>query len=352
MTETLKIGIAGFGVIGQRRKVHLEEQPGLRVVGVSDLRFGAGEPLPDGTPTYASHSELLDVPMDALFVCMPNDVAPSATIAGLEAGVHVFCEKPPGRTVEDIEAVRAVESARPSQVLKYGFNHRYHGSVIDALEIVKSGSMGRVINMRGVYGKSAIIPWPRPQATGNLADDVKIWRTSRAIAGGGILLDQGIHMVDLMLAFAGPFIDVKSFVSNTYWNHDVEDNAYALMRSAEGVIAMLHSTATQWRHRFRLEIHLEQGALILKGILSGSRSYGHEQLTVVTREDQANGDPAETTRSYVRDLSWALEIEEFLRAVRGEEPITIGTSADALLAMQTVRSIYDADESWRARFTP
>ena len=273
MTAPLRVGIAGFGAIGQRRKHVIEQGRTATVVGVSDLKFDGGGSLPDGTPTFSSHEQLLrSVPLDALFVCLPNDVAPEVTVAGLVSDLHVFCEKPPGRTVEDIERVREVEAARPGLKLKYGFNHRYHQSVIDALDTVDRGSLGRVLNLRGVYGKSAIIPWPRPQATGTPDDDLATWRTSRAIAGGGILLDQGIHMVDLMLAFAGPFSETLSFVSNDFWKQDVEDNAYALLRTRDGVVAMLHSTATQWRHSFRLEIHLEQGALILEGILSGSRS--------------------------------------------------------------------------------
>jgi predicted dehydrogenase len=350
MTEPLRVGIAGFGVIGQRRKKHLDEHHDVLVMGVSDIMRGDEPSLHDGTPVFRTHAELLQLPLDALFVCVPNEFAPSLTIEGLSAGLHVFCEKPPGRTVEDIEEVRAVEAAHPHLKLKYGFNHRYHSSVIEALDYVESAKLGRLLNIRGVYGKSAVVPWPRPQATGNWEDDVKVWRTSRAIAGGGILLDQGIHMVDLMLAFAGPFEEIKSFVSNSYWKHDVEDNAYALMRTSSGTIAMLHSTATQWRHRFRLEIHLEEGALLLKGILSGSRSYGNETLTVVYREDDVKGNPRETSTTYIRDHSWALEIAEFVDCIRRDEPIRIGRSEEALLAMKTVFDIYGADEAWRDRF--
>src|SRR5262249_3555902 len=157
------------------------------------------------------------------------------TIAGLEAGLHVFCEKPPGRTVEDIALVRAVEARHTELKLMYGFNHRYHESVKDALQMIRSGQMGKIINMRGVYGKAQLI-------TFNQTD----WRTKRAVAGGGVLLDQGIHLVDLMRLFAGDFPHVHSIVSNGHWGFDVEDNAYALMQTAQGIVATLHSSATQW----------------------------------------------------------------------------------------------------------
>lgn len=350
MSKTIRTAIAGYGKIGQRRKEVMEEHGGYEVVAVCDIRFDReGEKLPDGTPAYQTYEQLIDLGIDALIVCLPNDVAADVVVAALEHGLHVFCEKPPGRNVADIEKVIAAERKTSGLKLKYGFNHRYHDSVTKALELVQSGEFGKLLNMRGVYGKSAFIPWPRPTATGSDKDDRSQWRTSRAIAGGGILLDQGIHMVDLMLAFAGgPFSEVKSFVSNDFWEQDVEDNAYALMRNDEGVVAFLHSTATQWRHKFNLEIFLEKGALQLTGILSGSKSYGEEKLTIIPRDDPANGQPSETTQSFIFDTSWAQEMAEFAECVSQDKPVEVGTSGQALDSMKTVYAIYQGDERWKA----
>jgi predicted dehydrogenase len=348
VTKTIRTAIAGYGKIGQRRKEVMEEHGGYEVIAVCDIRYPAeGVTLSDGIPAYQTYEKLLDLDIDALIVCLPNDVAADVVVAALKRGLHVFCEKPPGRNVADIEKVIAAERAAPGLKLKYGFNHRYHDSVIEALDIVQSGKFGKLLNMRGVYGKSAFIPWPRPTATGSDKDDRAQWRTSRAIAGGGILLDQGIHMVDLMLAFAGgPFSDVKSFVSNDFWKQDVEDNAYALMRNDDGVVAFLHSTATQWRHKFNLEIFLENGALQLTGILSGSKSYGEEKLTITPRVDKANGQPSETTESFIFDESWAREMAEFADCVANDKPVEVGTSGQALDSMKTVYAIYQADARW------
>jgi predicted dehydrogenase len=349
VTKPIRVGIAGFGKIGQRRKDVMDDDENYQVVAVCDILHGeAPSKLRDGTLALRTYPELLEQDLDALIVCMPNDMASEVVVAALQRDLHVFCEKPPGRNVADIEAVRAAEALKPTLKLKYGFNHRYHDSVVKALSIVESGEMGRVVNMRGVYGKSAFIPWPRPTSTGSDKDQTNHWRTSRQIAGGGILLDQGIHMVDLMLAFAGePFNDVKSFVSNSFWGHDVEDNAFALMRNNAGVVASIHSTATQWRHKFALEIFLEDGALVLSGILSGSKSYGDEKLTVIKRVDEANGMPQEITESFIFDNSWRREMDEFAHCVVNDQPVEIGTSLHALHSMQTVYRIYDADESWR-----
>jgi predicted dehydrogenase len=271
-------------------------------------------------------------------VSLTNDIAPEVTIAGLDRGLHVFCEKPPGRTVDDIIRVIRCERRHPKLKLKYGFNHRYHESVRDALQIVRSGVLGRPIDLRGVYGKSKIVSFESD------------WRTKRALAGGGILLDQGIHMVDLMRLFAGDFESIVSHVSNAFWQHDVEDNAYALMRTKDGVVALLHSSATQWRHRFQLDITLERGMIILSGILSGSKSYGAETMTVAYASDDDGGDPRETTTRYNKDNSWRDEIADFADDVSQDRVVVEGSSLEALRTMHHVYRIYCADPVWRDRY--
>ncbi len=338
MTDALRIGIAGYGVVGKRRRHFIDQHPHLRTVAVCDRMFQGEGTFGDGVRYYTHYRRLLDEKLDALFICLTNDIAAEVTVAGLEHGLHVFCEKPPGRDLADIARVIACERTHPGLRLKYGFNHRYHDSVRDALRIISSGDLGRVINLRGVYGKSKLI---------NFDSD---WRTQRERAGGGILLDQGIHMVDMMRLFAGEFADVRSCVSNAYWKHDVEDNAYALMRTDDGIVAMLHSSATQWRHRFNLEIALWRGAIILSGILSSSKSYGAETMTVVYASDDDSGDPREETIRYNRDNSWRDEIADFANAIRSDKPIVDGSSSDALKTMHLVYRIYCADVEWRTKY--
>jgi predicted dehydrogenase len=327
-------------VVGRRRKDCIERHPHMQVVAVCDQAFEGEGTLPDGTRYFRDYRRLLAEGLDAVIVCLTNDIAAEVTIAGLESGLHVFCEKPPGRSVEDIVQVIAHERRHPGLKLMYGFNHRYHESVQDSLAILRSGELGRVINMRGVYGKAKLITFNQPD-----------WRTKREIAGGGVLLDQGIHMVDLMRLLGGDFTEVHSFISNSHWGYDVEDNAYALMRTAEGVVGMLNSSATQWRHRFHLDINLDRGSLILGGILSGTKSYGAETLTVVRADpDNDRGDPKEVITRYNRDPSWDEEMRAFADAVLNDKPVQSGTSDDALRTMQLVFKIYYADPAWRKAY--
>jgi predicted dehydrogenase len=312
----------------------------MRVVAVCDRTFDREGTLDDGIRYYRDYRGLLTQDLDALIVCLTNDIAAEVTIAGLESGLHVFCEKPPGRSIADILKVIASERRHSTLKLMYGFNHRYHESVQDALKILRSGELGRVINMRGMYGKAKLITFNQPD-----------WRTRREIAGGGVLLDQGIHMVDLMRLFGGDFSEVHSFISNGHWGYDVEDNAYALMRTPDGVVAMLNSSATQWRHRFHLDINLQRGSLILGGIVSGTKSYGAETLTVVRADpDNDRGDPREQITRYNRDPSWDEEISAFFASISNDTPVESGHSQDALRTMQLVFRIYFADPTWRQAY--
>lgn len=338
--NSLKVGIAGFGVVGKRRKDCVDRHPDLRVVAVCDQSFEGQGTFHDGIRFYQDYRHLLAESLDILIVCLTNDIAAEVTIAGLDAGLHVFCEKPPGRCVEDIVRVIKHERLHPELKLMYGFNHRYHESVQDTMRILRSGELGRIINMRGVYGKAKLITFNQPD-----------WRTKREKSGGGVLLDQGIHMVDIMRLFGGDFTEVHSFISNGHWGYDVEDNAYALMRTADGIVGMLNSSATQWRHRFHLDINLERGSLILGGILSGTKSYGAETLTVVRADpDNDQGDPKETITRYNKDPSWDDEIIAFADSVMNDNPVQNGTSQDALRTMQLVFKIYYADPAWRDKY--
>lgn len=341
MTEKLRVGIAGYGIVGKKRRYFADRHPRLKTVAVCDRKNDTVFTDADGLKHFQNYHQLLDEPLDILIVCLTNDIAAEVTMAGLKKGLHVFCEKPPGRNVQDIVDVIRCEKECTDKKLMYGFNHRYHDSVKDALELVREQELGKVINLRGVYGKSVV---------SNIQGD---WRHLREVAGGGILLDQGIHMVDMMRMFVGDFTQIHSFVKNSHWGFDVEDNAYALMQTSEGVVCMLHSSATQWRHRFQLDIALEKGSITLEGILSGTKSYGAETITISRASDldkgEPLGDPKELKRRYNVDNSWYDEIADFVKAIDDNQPIKFGSSIEALKTMKIVFDIYYADPIWRKK---
>jgi len=341
--KKIRVGIVGLGRVGTTRKEILEKHPAFSLAALCDTRAPdrkAGEDY----AFFSDYADLLDAEIDAVFVATPNRISPEIVVAALERGKHVFCEKPPGRTVGDVQEIIKAKKKNPDRVLKFGFNHRYHGSVMEAKKIVESGRLGKILWMRGVYGKSGGIGFE------------KGWRSDPELAGGGILLDQGIHMLDLFRYFAGDFSEIRSFVNTSFWNIDLEDNAFALMRTKGGQVASLHSSSTQWKHTFLLDICLDSGYITLQGILSSTRSYGNgERLIVAERQFEdtacAVGNPAETITSFDQDRSWALEIDEFARCIRSGEPVKNGTSVDALQVMELVRKIYAGDPRIRGKTT-
>jgi len=330
-----KVGIIGYGVVGKRRREYIAKNPLFNTCYVSDIKLNDDGEFPDGVKYFNDYQKIFKQDVDVIFISLPTYLASEVTILGLENGCHVFCEKPPARTVKEMKAVIACSERYPHLKLKYGFNHRYHDSVKKAREIIVSNDLGEVVSFRGIYGKSSIIPF----GSG--------WRSEKKYAGGGILLDQGIHMLDLVRYFSSDYDEIYSFVTNDYWGHDVEDNAFILMRNEVGQVASLHSTATQWQHRFRLDIILREGLLELSGILSGSKSYGSETLKIIERvEDESAGSQEAKTFTFLNDNSWKDEIDEFADCVVNDKPVENGTSNDALKVMEMIFDIYKADGSW------
>ena len=209
---------------------------------------------------------------------------------------------------------------------------------MEAKKIIESGVYGRIMWMRGVYGKA--------EGSGKTQE----WRNDPEISGGGILLDQGIHMLDLFRHFCGEFTEIKSMCTTAYWDIPMEDNAFALLRDDKGRIAMLHSSFTQWKHRFCLEICLEDGFITVDGMPSSTRSYRDEWISHGHKHTGfAIGNPHEQSTFCNTDPSWAMELDEFSDCILNTRPVQNGTTKDAFEVMRLVFGIYGADDLFQSR---
>jgi len=324
----LKIGIIGYGTMGKIRHQAIDEVGKAEVIATSDPSIGSEfETIPNLT-----HEEIIQHPeIDAIIVCTPNYLNKELTIRSLNAGKHVFCEKPPCFTGKEMEEIIEAET-RSGKKLMYGFNHRHHDSIMQMKEVIDSKEYGRVLWMRGRYGKSVT------------SDYYTRWRAKKDLAGGGILMDQGIHMLDLFLYLGSDFDTVKAEISNLYWNLEVEDNAFVILKNSKnGMVANLHSTMSQWRHLFSLEIFMEKGYMVLNGLITSSMSYGEEVLSIAKNRSTA---PAATWKDeiqtkYVINNSWRYEMEHFFNAIDKDQAVQIGNSQDALKLMRIMDKIYD-----------
>lgn len=331
----INTAIIGYGKMGRIRAANIAANGIGKVVCAYDPH---NDPAVDGITRAASPDEIIKSPdINAVIVCTPNHLIKDMVTGALNSNKHVFAEKPPGMSLDEVHAMRNALTNAGNRKLKFGFNHRYHDAIMVAKERIDSGAYGKILWMRGRYGKSV---------EENFKDT---WRAKKELAGGGILLDQGIHMLDLFVHFVGDFDEVKGFCNNQYWGLDIEDNVFAMFRNIHGQTASLHSTMTQWRHLFSLEIFLEQGYMVVNGILSASGAYTHqggEELTIAL-----NRTPAPVARhtqeerlNFKEDLSFQREIDEFMDCIVNDKPIVHGTIDDAATIMRLIEKVYQDDE--------
>lgn len=321
----------GYGYMGKIRYRALRNHPDVQDILIIDPGVDPSAAGLDGVVLPAG-AEIPWDQVDAVFVCTPNHVTADLCIEGLSRCGRVFCEKPPGRNWEDFCRIADAAERAPGHTLAFGFNHRLHPSVQAAKAMIGEGGLGDVLYMKGTYGKSGGVKYRQN------------WRNNPEIAGGGILLDQGIHMLDLFQLFLGRLTVVDSVLTDAFWGSGLEDNALVLLRSQSGAPAFLHSSTTLWKHTFQLEIGCRDGYLTASGLLSQTGSYGREQLVIGKRqfEDEAMalGNPREEIIHFDRDDSWEQEIQEFLAAVREQRPAKHGTLEEARRVMGLIRDIY------------
>ena len=329
--KKFKTVIIGMGRMGQTRYKAMSEHGGFQITGICD----SNEKTLNGYDEnkYTNWKQCIEEEKpEVVVVCTVNCVIPDVVCYSLNKGCHVFSEKPPGRTLEDAIKMRDCSARNPGLVLKFGFNHRYHNSIIEAKSLIESGFLGEVVAARGVYGKAA-------DYTKNE------WRNDISVAGGGILLDQGIHMLDLLRYLVGDFTEIDGFTDNLVWKDSPsEDTAFVTMRTADGKVATLNSCAIQWKHKFDLDIILTGGYIALNGLLTSTKSYGEERITYYKRDLEQKsgkvGNPTEFTLCFDEDQSWELEIIEFYDALTGKGIVVNGTADDAVEVMTIINTIY------------
>jgi len=327
--DRIRIALIGAGAFGVRRAAAVAANPRSALAVVGDSLPARARLLADSLCALATTDWRDAIECDsvgAVIVATPTDIAPEIALAALAAGKHVLVEKPFGRAANEI--LPAVELAAERRlVLKVGYNHRYHPALAQAHEHFAAGAVGRPLFLRCVYGHGGRPGYERE------------WRSRPEVSGGGELLDQGVHALDLFRWFAGEFSEAAAFLSTAYWPvAPVEDNVFAMLRARDGVIAQLHASWTQWKNTFTFEITGERGTLIATGL---GRSYGSERLVWQARA-QAGGAPQEKFFDFPsEDDSLAREWDDFLDSIENHrEPMSSGT--DAWRTLRLVDALYQS----------
>lgn len=335
---TVRVGIFGMGKVGLIRAASLRKTSGAELVGFYDPEIDESNESLKGLRRYISPSDLLsDGDLDAVFVCTPNNLLKPLTISALQHDKHVFCEKPPGRNLQEFLEIKQIKVSKEESVLTFGFNHRHKESVREIIALVSSGNLGSVNWIRCRYGK-------------NLRSESSDWRGVPEQVGGGILLDQGIHGLDIILGIMGKPDEVQSMLSSEVDADTVlETNAFINLRNkASGIAASLHSTSTQWRYVFALEISTTKGSIVLNGLRTPSGRYGEEIMTVNVWDGTKMSKLLE--KNFVDDTSWDSEVETFIKAcAMDEKENELGGLSHAEQLISTVEMIYAADSAWAAK---
>lgn len=327
-----KCVIIGYGYMGKIRQAVIERNPRLELTGIYETDPEVQKEI-QNCYCFQSFEEIFDKNVDIMFVCTPNIYSPDLCIQSMKRAKQVFCEKPPGRYIDDIKQIQKAETNGVK--LMFGFNHRFHPAIMKAKEFVESGQFGDVVFIEGVYGKTS---------QGDLRKD---WRGDKKMSGGGVLLDQGIHMLDLFRYFCGDFEQVKCFTGHRRWNLEVEDDAFVILQNSQGLNGFLHTSMNLRRCSFDLNIVFKKGTIRMNGLLSKSGRYGPEKLFVRRKSNGKKTEPqaAEEEFCFEKDLSWDLEVEIFLDCILNDTPVWTGSSHDAYKVMELIDKAYkDAGE--------
>jgi predicted dehydrogenase len=325
----MNVAIVGCGLIGQKRAKALA---GCMLTACVDVDRERAEALarsaPGAQPMTDWRAGVNRPDVDIVVVSTTHDQLAEITLAAISAGKHVLVEKPAARSVQELEPV--IASARRAKIaVRVGFNHRYHAAFRQARRIFDSGIMGELMYVRGRYGHGGRIGYE------------KEWRARPELSGGGEMIDQGVHLIDLARWFLGDFVEVQGFAHTYYWDMSAEDNGFMMLKTASQQVALLHVSCTEWKNLFSFEIFGRYGKLEITGL---GGSYGTERVAFYHMLP-AMGPPETTVWEYpMTDTSWEVEFAEFVEDIQLQRQPSANFD-NALAALRVVERIYEISRS-------
>lgn len=318
----MRLAIIGCGLIGAKRAA---SGAAHEIVVVCDRDIVRAEQLARKTKARAliDWREAVAADVDAIIVATTHDQLAAIALGAVEAGRHVLVEKPAGRELAEVQAVAAA-AIKHKRIVKAGFNHRFHPAFLKAREIVDSGALGPLMFIRARYGHGGRIGYE------------KEWRAQPAISGGGELIDQGSHLIDLSRWFLGELSVDYAAVPTLFWDMQADDNCFLALRSGTGQLAWLHASWTEWKNTFSFEIFGRDGKLVVDGL---GGSYGLERLTYYRMLPQMGPPEASSWEYPGQDQSWDAEFADFAAAV-SENRQPCGDIADAVANLAIIEEVY------------
>jgi predicted dehydrogenase len=321
---TIGVGIIGCGLIGRKRAAAFA---GARLVACADTDARRAEQLAGLYPGCVASADwtavLANADVTAVVVATPHDALAEVMGAAIAAGKHVLVEKPAARHVSELRPLERLAS-ESGVVVRVGFNHRYHRAFRQARHLVDEGALGPLMFLRARYGHGGRVGYDRE------------WRADPARSGGGELIDQGVHLIDLARWFLGEFVSVSGLARTFFWDMPVDDNAFLLLSTGDARVAWLHASCTEWKNTFSFELYGRDGKLHIDGL---GGSYGTERLAYY-KMLPSMGPPETMIWEYpMADDSWNVEVAEFLEDIRLGRRGSPGLT-DAIATLDVVDRIY------------
>jgi len=321
----MNYAIIGCGLIGKKRLAGLPA--GSKLAVACDTNLARAEELVKLAKTGRAVADfkpvVADPQVDAVIVATINSALAGVAAAAIRAGKHVIVEKPAGISVKQIDELIAL-AEKHGVCVRVGFNHRYHAAFRKAREIFESGVMGELMFIRARYGHGGRIGYD------------KEWRADPKLSGGGELIDQGIHLIDLAGWFLGAFTKVEGQAATYFWNMPVDDNAFLDLQTAKGQTAWLHVSCTEWKNLFSFEIYGRHTKLHIEGL---GGSYGVEKLYHYQMKPEMGIPDTKVYEFPGADESWKTEMKEFERDVQAKRTPDAGLK-EAEAALAVVEKIY------------
>jgi len=322
----LGVAVVGCGLIGRKRAAALPE--GTRLVAATDLVDERARRLVDDLwPDASVATDPLDAirhpEVDLVVVATTHDQLPVLGGLAVDHGRHLLLEKPGAHRLPPLEDL-ARRAADAGVVVRVGYNHRFHPGLRRLHELATSGRYGPLLWLRGRYGHGGRLGYEQE------------WRADPALSGGGELIDQGSHLIDLVRWLAGDVDLVHAETTTAFWKMAVEDNAFLALRPRSGGFAWMHASWTEWKNTFHLEATYATAKIEVVGL---GGSYGTERLTL--HEMSPTMGPPETTAWEFTDPddSWALETADVVSSVRGGTGIGADID-DAVAVLRLIDEVY------------
>ncbi len=320
----IKIAIIGAGLIGRKRALALPKGVELKIVCNRSRQKGVDLAREMNCKFEQDWRKVVKNPeIDAVIIATTHDWLTPIAVESIKQGKHTFIEKPAARNFNEFQKIKVVFKKKPVVVM-FGYNHRYHPSMQKAKKIVDSKKYGDVLFIRARYGHGARLGYE------------KEWRFQKKISGGGQLMDQGPHLIDLVNYFTGNMDRIVGAVSTLFWKTKLEDSIFFIMKNKKNQVASISVTCVEWKNIFSFEIMLKTAKIHIDGL---GRSYGREKMILYKMKPKMGPPDVEKFTFPEEDESWAKENQVFFQRIKNKDYSSAAID-DAEYVLKMVNKLY------------